>query len=58
MGWSIGKDVLAKHNVHASEYSWVNTEFDAVFDNNATLDHLFNQVETLVESEVQLHQLI
>ena len=58
IGWAIGKDMLNKYGVHASEYSWVNTEFDAVFDNNATLDHLFNQVENLVESEVQLHQPI
>ncbi len=53
IGWSIGKEVLERHKVHASEYSWVNTDFDAVLDNNATLDHLFNQVETLVQPDQQ-----
>lgn len=58
IGWSIGKNALEQHKVHASEYSWANTDFGAVLDNNGTLDHLFQQVESLLESEVQLHQLI
>lgn len=58
IGWAIGKHALEQHKVHASEYSWAATEFSAVLDNNGTLDHLFQQVEVLLESEVQLHQLI
>jgi hypothetical protein len=34
--------------VHASEYSWVGTEFDAVLDNNGTLDDLYEQVKNLL----------
>ena len=37
--------------VHASETAWVGTKFDYVFDNNSTLDSLFNQVETVVQPE-------
>lgn len=47
IGWSIGKETLDRLGVHASEYSWVGTKFDAVLDNNGTLDHLYNQVKDL-----------
>lgn len=48
IGWAIGKEYLAKHHVHASEYSWVGTDFDAVIDNNGTMDHLYQQVSDFV----------
>jgi len=41
--------VLDSHNIHASETSWVNTEFDYVLDNNGTLENLFNQINDLVQ---------
>jgi hypothetical protein len=41
---------LDLNNIHASEYSWVNTEFDAVLDNNGTLDDLYKQVTSLATS--------
>ena len=47
-GWALGKDVLEKAGVHASEYSWVGTEFDAILDNNGSMDSLFEQVRNLV----------
>ena len=50
VGWSIGKTTLDRLKVHPSEYSWVGTEFDAVLDNNASLDHLYDQVKSLVTS--------
>ena len=46
--WSTSKTQLAKYNIHASETAWVGTEFDAVIDNNASLDHLYRQVNDLV----------
>jgi len=49
IGWAIGRDMLEKFNVHASEYSWVGTEFDAVLDNNSTMDHLYSQIKRLVQ---------
>lgn len=48
IGWALGQDRLRKFNVHASETSWVGTEFDSVFDNNSSLDHLFEQVESVL----------
>jgi hypothetical protein len=36
-------------DVHASETAWVGTEFDAVLDNNATLDQLYRQVNDLLQ---------
>ena len=50
VGWSIGKEMLGRYKVHASEYSWVGTDFDAVLDNNGTLDHLYQQTKNLVAS--------
>jgi hypothetical protein len=37
---------LAK--VHPSEWSWVGTEFDAVVENNSSIDELYAQVENLL----------
>jgi hypothetical protein len=42
---------LMKLKIHASETSWVGTNFDHILDNNSTLDSLFNQVELLVQPE-------
>jgi hypothetical protein len=47
--WSLSKDQLANHKVHASETAWIGTEFDAVIDNNSTLDHLYAQITSLVQ---------
>lgn len=50
VGWALGKRNLDSNNIHASEYSWVNTKFDAVLDNNGTLDDLYDQVTSLATS--------
>jgi hypothetical protein len=47
--WSLSKDQLAKYKVHASETAWIGTEFDAVIDNNSTMDHLYAQITSLVQ---------
>jgi hypothetical protein len=39
---------LIKQKVHASETSWVGTEFDAILDNNSTIDDLYKQVKNLL----------
>ena len=46
--WSISKVKLEKLGIHASETSWVGTDFDAVLDNNGTLDDLYQQIKRLV----------
>jgi hypothetical protein len=48
IGWSIAKAELARYNIHASETAWAGTDFDAVLDNNGTLDHLYQQINDLV----------
>jgi hypothetical protein len=39
---------LTKEGIHASETSWVGTKFDRTFDNNGTIDELFQKVKSLV----------
>ena len=40
---------MQKLGIHASETAWVGTKFDAVMDNNGTIDDLFEQVKGLVQ---------
>lgn len=47
--WSISKVKLEKLGIHASETSWVGTDFDAVLDNNGTMDDLYQQVKALAQ---------
>jgi hypothetical protein len=43
------QELLKQLGIHASETAWIGTEFDAVLDNNASLDHLYQQVSELVK---------
>jgi hypothetical protein len=49
MSWLMSTDKLKKLGIHASETAWIGTEFDAVIDNNGTMDHLFAQINDLVQ---------
>jgi hypothetical protein len=49
IGWSIAKAELARYNIHASETAWAGIDFDAVLDNNGSLDHLYQQINCLVQ---------
>lgn len=49
MAWTISKMKMEQFKIHASETAWVGTEFDAVLDNNGSLDGLFDQVMHLVQ---------
>jgi hypothetical protein len=40
---------LKSLRIHASESSWAGTKFDAILDNNDTLDHLYQQIKRLVQ---------
>jgi len=46
--WGISKGKLERSKIHAREYAWAGTKFDAVLDNNSSLDHLYEQVQQLV----------
>lgn len=48
MTWSISTSRIEKLGIHASETSWVGTKFDAILDNNATMDDLYQQINDLV----------
>lgn len=48
-GDSKAKQWLSDQKIHASETAWVDTEFDHVFDNNGSIDELFDQVKGLVQ---------
>lgn len=40
---------LATYGVHASETAWIGTPFDAVIDNNGSLDDLYQRVNDLLQ---------
>jgi hypothetical protein len=44
--------ILQELGIHASETAWIGTHFDAVIDNNATLDHLYQQISNLVQDRL------
>jgi hypothetical protein len=48
--WALSHKKLEKLGIHASETAWVGTQFDAVLDNNATVDELFAQINDLLAS--------
>ncbi len=48
IGWANGKHWLNELDVHPSEYSWVNTDFDCIVDNNGSVDDLYRQAEDIV----------
>lgn len=39
-------------NIHASEYSWHGTAFDAVFYNDSTIDRLKHSVDSVIRDQV------
>jgi hypothetical protein len=49
-GNNIAINDLKMRKIHASETSWVGTEFDAEIDNNGSIEDLYQQVKLLVVS--------
>jgi hypothetical protein len=47
-GWAIGKAVLDKHKVHASEYSSVGLKYDYHLTNDDTLETLYSSVDAIL----------
>ena len=50
MSWALSKQKMEKLGVHASETAWVGSKFDAVLNNDGTLDELYTQVEREITS--------
>ncbi len=40
---------LVNKGVHASETAWVGTDFDAVLDNDGSIEDLYKQIQTIVQ---------
>jgi hypothetical protein len=47
-GWALGKAVLDRNHVHASEYSSVGLTYDYHLDNNETLHVLYKKVDNIL----------
>ena len=47
--WALSGRKLEQLGIHASETAWVGTKFDAVLDNNGTLEDLYQQVKRLAQ---------
>jgi hypothetical protein len=50
-GSNVALNELKRLKIHASETAWVGTEFDAMIDNNSTIDALYAQAQNLVISD-------
>ena len=46
--YAVAKARMDALGIHASETAWVGTKFDAVVDNNGSIEDLYNQVKSLV----------
>jgi hypothetical protein len=54
--WALSKSNLDKFKIHASETAWVGTNFDAILDNNGSIDDLFAQVKDLVLNHLDANE--
>lgn len=47
-GNPVAQAALTQLGIHTSETSWVGTDFDAVLDNNGSIEDLYQQIKSLV----------
>lgn len=49
-------EIMQKHypNVHHSEWAWIGSNFNEIFDNNDSLEQLYQKVDTLINSYEQI----
>jgi hypothetical protein len=47
-GSNISLNGLKAAKIHASEWSWIGHEFDAILDNNGTIEELYRQIKNLL----------
>lgn len=55
--WSLASGRMAELKIHASETAWVGTKFDAVLDNNGSIDELYAIVKDLVQDRLAANLL-
>lgn len=46
----VAQTKLKELGIHASETSWVGTDFDSILDNNGSIESLYTQLKSLVQS--------
>jgi hypothetical protein len=51
LNYALAKSRMSALGIHASETAWVGTKFDAIMDNNSTIDDLYKQVQALISLE-------
>lgn len=51
-GSGLAARAMIDEGIHASEWSWVGTKFDAVVDNNGTIDNLYKQIDAIINPEL------
>ena len=51
MNWALARRRLEHLGIHASETAWCGTKFDAILDNNSSIDDLYAQVQQLINPE-------
>jgi hypothetical protein len=47
--YEMSKDFIEQAKIHASEYSWANTDFDMVIDNNRDISNLYRQLMEIIK---------
>ena len=55
MSYAISTERIKRQKIHASETAWVGTNFDAVLDNNKSIDDLYAQIKELIKSQEPTH---
>jgi len=45
---------LKQRGIHASETAWVGTRFDAIIDNNSSIDELYTKTASIISDEISL----
>jgi len=47
-GNNIGINAMKMRKIHASEWAWIDNDFDHILDNNGNIDDLYGQIKNLV----------
>lgn len=54
-GNNVALNEMKLRKIHASEWSWIGSDFDAIVDNNGTIDELYRQLVDVCFSNQQLN---
>jgi hypothetical protein len=57
LGKEIEKKQMLDLGIHASEWSWIGTDFDAVIDNNQGIEDLYKSIELLINKQEFLEEM-